>query len=386
MNTIAVLLPGIAGSSLAGTGPAPYFTTGLVWPLDVLAVSLVNQQTAAEMLKGVYPGESALTPGEPLGWTRVFPEIELAYGSFRNFFEGLGFTPVAASAASMDIPSPAPEKLVVGFAYDWRQDNTTSAANLRALLGAIDTAYAGTDYQVHLIGHSMGGLVSRAYLEHPPYQQDAWYPKIVGLITLGTPHLGAPLAVEAITGTLPAPLSLYNPLVQSFVNGDNMVSTYQLLPPPQIPFIEVGGPSYSIFAADLPAEVSALLASSGLNETSKQSAAAFFAGLDYAGESVKIPYYCLYGGSDLIPTCEGFTFDGSMLQANTDHAGDGVVPSTSASFAGRQVPVTPFEVEGVNHLLLPSNMTVLQQVAQWMGVEIPVVHFTGIDVPAGASA
>jgi pimeloyl-ACP methyl ester carboxylesterase len=56
--------------------------------------------------------------------------------------------------------------------------------------------------QVALVGHSMGGLVMRAAAavvagDHPP----AWVRLVTDVVTLGTPHLGAPLAWQVGTGS-----------------------------------------------------------------------------------------------------------------------------------------------------------------------------------------
>lgn len=62
--------------------------------------------------------------------------------------------------------------------------------NVPNLIKAIDEALAANPSQrkVILIAHSMGGLVSRAYLESAQYRDD-----VVELYTLGTPHLGVPI-------------------------------------------------------------------------------------------------------------------------------------------------------------------------------------------------
>lgn len=75
--------------------------------------------------------------------------------------------------------------LFVAF-YDWRKSVPDSAADY--LIPWIDRAKArsGSD-KVVLVGHSMGGLVARAYIQGSTYRSD-----IERLITLGTPHQGAP--------------------------------------------------------------------------------------------------------------------------------------------------------------------------------------------------
>ncbi len=77
------------------------------------------------------------------------------------------------------------------FPYDWRQPLETTGSELgTALDGFLAQAaarpYVRTD-KVDIIAHSMGGLVSRAYIQGNGYRNNARR-----LITLGTPHLGAP--------------------------------------------------------------------------------------------------------------------------------------------------------------------------------------------------
>ena len=63
--------------------------------------------------------------------------------------------------------------------------------NVPNLIEAIDNAIADTGQEkVILVAHSMGGLVSRAYLESSFYRDD-----VVALFTLGTPHIGVPVDV-----------------------------------------------------------------------------------------------------------------------------------------------------------------------------------------------
>jgi pimeloyl-ACP methyl ester carboxylesterase len=80
------------------------------------------------------------------------------------------------------------------FPYDWRQDNRISARRLSELVGPALKRwreYIGVqDAKVVLIGHSMGGLVARYYLE----VLGGW-PLCRALVTFGTPFRGAPQAI-----------------------------------------------------------------------------------------------------------------------------------------------------------------------------------------------
>src|SRR5262245_16738551 len=74
--------------------------------------------------------------------------------------------------------------LFVAF-YDWRKSVSDSANDY--LIPWIDRArkQSGSE-KVVLVGHSMGGLVARSYIQSNAYRGD-----VERLITLGTPHRGA---------------------------------------------------------------------------------------------------------------------------------------------------------------------------------------------------
>jgi pimeloyl-ACP methyl ester carboxylesterase len=48
--------------------------------------------------------------------------------------------------------------------------------------------------ELHLVGHSMGGLVVGSACHQAKLDDRAWLPAVRTVVTLGTPHLGAPLA------------------------------------------------------------------------------------------------------------------------------------------------------------------------------------------------
>lgn len=71
-------------------------------------------------------------------------------------------------------------------------NGTAFAAWLDRLDAALSrTGHPGTHYV--LIGHSMGGLVSRAAIRRGVATDSAWIERVIGVATLGTPQLGAPL-------------------------------------------------------------------------------------------------------------------------------------------------------------------------------------------------
>ncbi len=79
------------------------------------------------------------------------------------------------------------------FPYDWRKSLSLSAAALR---DKVNEVYAGNNRKpVHLVAHSMGGLMARTALML--HGEEMW-PKIGRVIFLGSPHYGSP----AIAGYL----------------------------------------------------------------------------------------------------------------------------------------------------------------------------------------
>jgi hypothetical protein len=82
-------------------------------------------------------------------------------------------------------------------------DFTASAEKLRSLLRAIARRHPGRD--VDLIAHSQGGLIARVYLERLAREWSPDLPRVEHLVTLATPHTGAPAAdlvarLDAIPG------------------------------------------------------------------------------------------------------------------------------------------------------------------------------------------
>lgn len=120
------------------------------------------------------------------------------------------------------------------FAYDWRKDVDLAAERLKDL---VETTFK--DQPVHLVAHSMGGLVSRNFIRlYPKVWKAMMEPKKVQggrLIMLGTPNYGshaiaqAMVAKEKLVKWLAA-ADLRHDLdeVLDVLNG--FVGSYQLLP------------------------------------------------------------------------------------------------------------------------------------------------------------
>lgn len=107
--------------------------------------------------------------------------------------------PVSSSDPAYDFPIIA-QSSALGFAL-------TASPNPALVLADIDKAAASfrkkanaAGVQVDVVAHSMGGLVTRTLEYHPAYtdRTSLGVGKIHKLITIGTPHLGSPLAIDLL--------------------------------------------------------------------------------------------------------------------------------------------------------------------------------------------
>src|SRR5262245_24261823 len=125
---------------------------------------------------------------------------------------------------------------VHSFAFDWRQDIDHAAD---ALATFIRETFAGQP--VHLVAHSMGGLVARNFIRR---HRELWNRMRQAdlnqggrLIMLGTPNFGSYAIPQALTGVEPlvrllAAADLRHNLSELLAILNTFVGTYQLLPAP----------------------------------------------------------------------------------------------------------------------------------------------------------
>jgi hypothetical protein len=76
-----------------------------------------------------------------------------------------------------------------------------NGALLAALLADVVDAWPVAVERIALVGHSMGGLLARVACALDAVGPVRWSPLVTDVVTLGTPHLGAPLAGWARSGS-----------------------------------------------------------------------------------------------------------------------------------------------------------------------------------------
>lgn len=126
---------------------------------------------------------------------------------------------------------------VRAFWYDWRKDLNLAADELKARLGG----WFGEDAPVHIVAHSMGGLVARTFMKNHPERWKKMRGKEEGaggrLIMLGTPNHGSFMIPQAIAGIAPivrqlALLDIFHSVAELLPIMNSFVGSYQMLPSP----------------------------------------------------------------------------------------------------------------------------------------------------------
>jgi pimeloyl-ACP methyl ester carboxylesterase len=307
MAQVAVLVPGIMGSEL-------WLSDDLIWPGSVSEL-LLPYAKMAELLR------PDLRVGDVI---RSF-SISSQYQDLIDDLTACGFSEAAA-----------PPTLVV-FPYDWRKSNALPAEALADRLDAIAAAH-GADTEVLLIAHSMGGLISRYYLESGRFAGRPGFAAVKWLITLGTPHRGSPLALTAAMG-LEKRLFLNADQVLQVASDPRYPSLYELLPPAGEPFAwnDRAQAAYGVLDIYDPAVAAKL--GPGLVAANLDAAKAFREKLDPARHPTGVRYFTFAGNQQSSLSAVRLLDAGAKYRlgrVEPDDAGDGTVPIWSSVLPGIQ--------------------------------------------------
>lgn len=315
---LVVLLPGITGSVLADKKGREVWSPslGTVWrAITSLGKSIERLELGGDE---VDDGVTA---------TRLVPDVTLVPG----FVKIDGYTRISEELCKR--LGLTEGRNFRHFPYDWRRDNRISAQRLQSQamdwLAHWRAEFGAADAKLVLIGHSMGGLISRWFIECLGGWKDTR-----ALITLGTPHRGSPNAVDFLVhgmkkGIGPLGMDL-SPLLRSYT------SVYQLLP--IYPCIDAGGPE-NLRVAEAAAD--GLLPH--VDVARATAARAFHQQIeDQQANNAKIGEYA-ERGPKLVPvvgieqpTLQSARVAGSNVEFvrswnGTDSGGDGTVPRGSAT-------------------------------------------------------
>jgi pimeloyl-ACP methyl ester carboxylesterase len=180
---VIVLLPGISGSALAKDGKEIWgLSSGALWSALTSGGNTIRELTLGED----DPEADDLHDG--ITATRLIPDLHMIPGLWK--IDGYSAT-TASLTQEFNLRR---NENYFDFPYDWRRDNRVSARRLaqkaQTWLKAWRSSSGNDKAKLILIGHSMGGVVARYFLEVLGGWRDTRT-----LITFGTPYRGSLNAV-----------------------------------------------------------------------------------------------------------------------------------------------------------------------------------------------
>ena len=213
MRDVIIVLPGITGSVLKKNGV-------IVWGYSssTIGQALFSHGGSMEEALALPHDDPNLDDvGDGIVADALMPDLHLLPGIWK--IDGYGKI-VEAIKTNFEVFEG---KNFFQFPYDWRRDNRVSARKLaRAAHGWLSDwrQSSGNDQaRLILVGHSMGGLVSRYFLEC----MEGWK-TTKALVTFGTPYRGSLSALDGLAnGLKKGPLDLSKLAHQ-------LTALYQLLP------------------------------------------------------------------------------------------------------------------------------------------------------------
>ena len=217
MPDVIVLLPGIMGSALRKDRKVVWGFSGSALGSALFSGGKVLREKLTLAL-GDDPDVDDL--GDGITASELVPDLHLLPGVWKID----GYTKVAKTIQDrFDVKEG--ENFFL-FAYDWRRDNRVAARKLRReshdWLKNWRTKTNNPDAKLILVGHSMGGLVSRWFLEMLEGWKDTR-----ALITFGTPYRGSLNAVDSLSnGVRKGPFGMLDLTIMA----RSLTSLHQLLP------------------------------------------------------------------------------------------------------------------------------------------------------------
>ena len=211
MTQVMIFVPGLMGSEL-------WDDAGKLWPGNAKDWAFGYSDEKFDRLCA----DDLATPDivrEAVGIVDIYGRWIDAFGSLRSqnddapLFVETGHKPT-----------------LIAVPYDWRKSIAVGAV---AVANAVERAFAlhGPTAELHLAAHSMGGLVSRYFLQSGLYDQIAGFDRIVSFLTFGTPHRGAVVALAAALGQHKADF-LNSKQSRILANDPRFRGLYDLLPQP----------------------------------------------------------------------------------------------------------------------------------------------------------
>jgi lecithin:cholesterol acyltransferase len=252
--------------------------------------------------------------------------------------------------------------------FDWRLALEDSAADQLAPVIRKARSDWGENVHIHLVAHSLGGLLSRYYLQSGRFTADPGFSSIKTFITFGTPHNGAPVALAGAVGLHKTSFMSIEQSKQ-LANDARYPALYQTFPLFNAPLIWKSMPRGRLEPITL-ADTQFVIETLHLNQKNLDRALAFRRSLEAAPIPTEIRCFLLIGSR--FETITHFFWTGSEIQKEeTPDGGDGTVSIEGAYLGGSQVQFT-----GESHIeLIDSNVAraTFQQLFDANGLAAPEV-------------
>ncbi len=318
---VVVLVPGLLGSVLEKDGKTLW---GLSGGALLRALFSMGGSIKSLTLKSDSEGDFA---ADGVKASSVLPDTHLLPG----FWKVDGYTKVANTL--VDKLGLTRGKNFFEFPYDWRRDNRYTAKRFawqtEQWLHAWRTEHGGpADAKLVLVAHSMGGIVSRYFLEC----LGGWK-NTRALITFGTPFRGSLMALQALSlgfrkGLGPVNLIDLSDMVRSFPSAYQLLPIYPCVARPDGKVVRPGE------ARDIP-QLDPERAAAGLafQREIESAVEANLRNEEYVTRGYNIhpvvgTYQPTLQGARL--TESGLVMLSTQADGKTDNAGDGTVPRVSA--------------------------------------------------------
>lgn len=361
MRDMVIVLPGIMGSILTKNGKDLWSVS-----LGMAARALQREALVRDLsLQGDDPELATLDDGVVA--TRVMPDAALIPGFWKvDGYTGLINAIAAAFGAKVGDPyTPAPDASLFPFPYDWRRDNRAAARRLERFVAQQLPVWrrggGGPGAKLILIGHSMGGMIARYYLEVLGGHEHAR-----ALYTFGTPHRGSLNALSSLVNGQKIAWIDVSPALRSFT------STYQLLPTYDV--VERDGAFLSVAAIGDIGGLSQAKAAAARAQFHDPIRAAALARADAASDYV---YTAIVGTQQ--PTNQAARLVGGRLsvdqglpsllrQRSYPEFGDGTVPLYAAMPPGARADTLQRVYVAEGHAALQNNAAMQRHLLQSMSL------------------
>jgi len=318
MSDVIVLLPGLGGSVLERDGKE-------VWSFSrgAMVRGFFSLGSSVRKLTIEQDDPDAASLGDGVVATRLLDDLHLVPGLWK--IDGYG--KIARQVRqTFDV---TPGQNYFEFPYDWRRDVRSSAGILlrksHEWLEAWRASSGKKDAKLVLIAHSLGGVVSRVFLE----LMDGWRDTRV-LVTFGTPYGGSVNAVNFLVNGFAkkvGPIGIdLSGMLRSFT------AVYQLLPAFRCLDTGAGDLVHLTDVASVPnLDMERVKASAALQATVRAAVDGHRAD-DYEGTGGYGIRPCV---GDFQPTRQSFRLTAGGGEAlysrmGEDEGGDGTVPKLSA--------------------------------------------------------